>query len=78
MPSIRRSSARQKEAGAYFTPLAAVSALVKWAARQPTDRLLDPSCGDGRFIALHSRSVGVEQEAESSQTEAPPVFLDTD
>ena len=59
---------RQKETGAYYTPPAAVAALVKWAARRVSDRLLDPSCGDGRFIALHRRSVGVEQEAKSSQT----------
>ena len=57
---------RQKETGAYYTPPAAVAALVKWAARRASDRLLDPSCGDGRFIALQRRSVGVEQEAETS------------
>ena len=58
----------KKETGAYYTPPDAVAALVKWAARRASDRLLDPSCGDGRFIALHRLSVGVEQEAESSQT----------
>src|SRR6266851_6562515 len=26
-----------------------------------TDRMLDPSCGDGRFIAEHRNSVGIEQ-----------------
>ena len=72
------SSTRQKETGAYFTPPDVVSTLVKWAARRASDRLLDPSCGDGRFIALHRRSVGVEQEAESSQTareRAPGVLI---
>ena len=72
------SSTRQKETGAYFTPPDVVAALVKWAARRASDRLLDPSCGDGRFIAIHRRSVGVEQEAESSQTareRAPGVLI---
>ena len=72
------SSTRQKETGAYFTPPDVVSTLVQWAARRASDRLLDPSCGDGRFIALHRRSVGVEQEAESSQTareRAPGVLI---
>ena len=68
MHSATATTTRQKETGAYFTPPDAVSALVRWAARRPSDRLLDPSCGDGRFIALHPRSVGVEQEADLSRT----------
>src|SRR5258706_14884194 len=52
----------QKRTGAYFTPSDAVRALVGWAVKSPQDRMLDPSCGDGRFIASHRRSVGVEQE----------------
>lgn len=51
----------QKHAGAYYTPDTIVGALVSWAVRGETDRLLDPSCGDGRFIAAHSNSVGIEQ-----------------
>ena len=62
------SSTWQKETGAYSTPLDVVCAFVKWPARRASDRLLDPSCGAGRFIALHRRSVGVELEAESSQS----------
>ena len=62
------SSTRQKATAAYYTPPDVISALVKWAARRASDRLLDPSCGDGRFIALRRLSFGVEQEAESSQT----------
>ncbi len=52
----------QKEAGAYYTPDAIVASLVAWAVRQASDRLLDPSCGDGRFIAAHRNSVGIEQD----------------
>lgn len=52
----------QKQSGSYYTPGAVAEALVRWAARSSDDRLLDPSCGDGRFIALHHNSVGIEQD----------------
>ncbi len=54
-----------KARGAYFTPEAVVDALVRWAVRQPADLLLDPSSGDGRFVARHRNSVGVEQNPAS-------------
>lgn len=57
---------RRKDLGAYFTPDAAAAALVRWATRSPQDRLLDPSAGDGCFIALHRRSVGVETDPISA------------
>ena len=53
----------QKQAGAYYTPDAVVANLVRWAVRKDNDRMLDPSCGDGRFIATHRNSFGVEQDA---------------
>jgi hypothetical protein len=58
---------RQKLSGAYFTPEPLAEALACWAVRRESDRLLDPSCGNGRFIAAHSNSVGIEQEPESAQ-----------
>ena len=54
-----------KTLGAYFTPEAVAAALVRWVVRDPTDLLLDPSSGDGRFVALHSNSVGVERDPVS-------------
>ena len=42
--------------------------LVRWAARRDTDRLFDPACGDGRFLAAHSNSVGVEQDIVAART----------
>ncbi len=57
----------QKEAGAYYTPSDVAAALVKWVVRTGSDRLLDPSCGDGRFIAHHSNSVGIEQSAVATR-----------
>lgn len=51
-----------KERGGYYTPEAVVQTLVSWAVRHETDVMLDPSCGDGRFLAGHTRSVGVERD----------------
>jgi len=56
----------QKRSGAYFTPADVSAALVAWACRKPTDRMIDPSCGDGEFLALHRNSVGIEQNPISA------------
>jgi hypothetical protein len=58
----------KKNAGAYYTPEYAVRSLVSWAVRHESDRLLDPACGDGRFLAAHPKSVGVEQDPHASAT----------
>ena len=55
-----------KRSGAFFTPDAVSAALVSWACRAPTDRMLDPSCGDGQFLAQHCNSVGIEQNPVSA------------
>jgi adenine-specific DNA methylase len=57
---------QRKAAGAYYTPEYAVRSLVAWAVRNRSDRLLDPACGDGRFLTVHPNSVGVEQDAAAS------------
>ena len=47
--------------------------MIGWAVHE-RDRLLDPSCGDGRFIAAHRNSVGIEQDAHATRdavTRAP-------
>lgn len=56
----------QKRSGAYFTPDGVSEALVAWARHKPTDRMIDPSCGDGQFLALHPNSVGIEQNPVSA------------
>ncbi len=48
--------------GAYYTPDVVVRSLVSWAVRDETDTMLDPSCGDGRFLMGHVNAVGVEQD----------------
>jgi len=60
--AIALEHAARKQTGAFYTPPDAVRSLVRWAVRDAADRLLDPSCGDGRFLAAHERSVGVEQD----------------
>jgi SAM-dependent methyltransferase len=60
-----KTPTRQKKLGAYFTPPAAAESLVRWVVREPGDRLLDPACGDGRFLAAHRNSVGVECDVAS-------------
>ena len=56
----------QKHRGAYFTPDDVAATLIRWGVRSPGDRLLDPSCGDGQFIAGHRNSVGIEQDGRSA------------
>jgi adenine-specific DNA-methyltransferase len=56
-----------KERGGYYTPEPVVQTLVAWAVQSDADRLLDPSCGDGRFIATHRNSVGIEQDAQATR-----------
>ncbi|MBX9736561.1 MAG: N-6 DNA methylase, partial [Phycisphaerales bacterium] len=61
------SVSNQKATGAYYTPDAVVRSLVSWATRRASDRMLDPSCGDGRFLVAHTNSVGVEQDSLACQ-----------
>jgi adenine-specific DNA-methyltransferase len=58
----------QKESGAYYTPDLVADSLLHWAIRSEDDRMLDPSCGDGQFIAGHRNSVGIEQDLRAAQS----------
>jgi adenine-specific DNA-methyltransferase len=62
---IRQCS--QKQAGAYYTPDDVVTSLLQWAVRDADDRLIDPACGDGQFIARHRKSVGIEQDVNAAR-----------
>lgn len=44
-----------KSVGAYYTPAPAARALSDWAIRDPGDRVLDPSAGDGVFLQAAAR-----------------------
>lgn len=65
---LPRAAEGAKEKGAYYTPDTVVRSLINWVVRSADDRLLDPSCGDGRFIELHHKSVGIEQDSSASTT----------
>lgn len=56
----------QKRSGAYYTPTDISATLVAWACRKLTDRMIDPSCGDGQFLSFHRNSVGIEQNPVSA------------
>ena len=74
MEPLQHQVTEQKARGAYYTPPETAAALVRWAVRSPEEHMLDPSCGDGRFLALHPRSTGVDCDASavSSAAEAAP------
>lgn len=46
--------------GQFFTPQEVASTLVRWLAPNKDERLLDPSCGDGRFIREHTTCIGID------------------
>src|SRR5439155_2543653 len=69
---------RRKELGQFFTPEDLARTLVRWVIRNSQDRLLDPSCGDGRFLVSHDRSVGVELDphfARNAYARAPSALI---
>jgi adenine-specific DNA-methyltransferase len=72
------SGTLSKQRGAYYTPEAVARALVAWAAPVPSDRLIDPACGDGIFIAAHPNSVGIEHfppAAAAARNRAPGALI---
>lgn len=65
--AMKLEAQTQKRSGAYYTPDAVVETVLGWALRSGGDRLLDPACGDGRFIARHQNSFGIEQDAAAAK-----------
>ncbi|MBY5370558.1 SAM-dependent DNA methyltransferase [Rhizobium leguminosarum] len=60
------SAITRKVAGQFFTPEIVAKSLVEWVVRMPSDRLLDPSCGDGEILAHHHRGRGIELDPYST------------
>ncbi len=52
----------QKVRGGYYTPPDLADYLCRWAIRSRSDRVLEPSCGDGSFVCAASPLLGVEGE----------------
>ena len=48
----------QKMRGGYYTPPALADYLCRWAIRSPSDRVLEPSCGDGSFVSAAASLLG--------------------
>jgi len=71
---------KQKNLGAYYTPPTVVSSLVSWATDGSQNaRVLDPSCGDGRFIDGLAQAVGIDVDPEAvatarSRTNGPSII----
>lgn len=45
------ASASDKLRGGYYTPSEVANWVTRWAVRSKSDRVLEPSCGDGSFIS---------------------------
>jgi hypothetical protein len=45
------ATSRRKLLGAFYTPKDAAHYMASWALRSPSDEVLEPSLGDGRFVA---------------------------
>src|SRR6185295_2562302 len=45
-----RVDAAAQARGAYYTPAVLAEPLARWAVRQATDTVFDPSCGEGAFL----------------------------
>ena len=55
-----------KMRGGYYTPVQVANWLCKWAIRNPGDSVLEPSCGEGRFLtatATRLLSLGARSKA---------------
>ena len=49
------TSLHRKARGAYFTPTRVAQYVTNWAVRNPSDRILEPSCGDAAFLVPAAR-----------------------
>lgn len=47
-----------KVRGGYYTPTALADYLCRWAIRSPSDRVIEPSCGDGSFVSAAAPLLG--------------------
>lgn len=63
MDLIKKNINAQKLRGGYYTPKEIAAFLSKWAIQTNTQRILEPSCGDGSFIEaaiLRFKELGID------------------
>jgi adenine-specific DNA-methyltransferase len=93
IPTGLETPGEAKARGAFYTPPALTRFLARWAIRKPTERVLEPSCGDGAFVAsiaerfaalgvddLRDQFIGVERdpgEALKAESLAPAARIIT-
>lgn len=58
--ALARRAEKDNRIGQFFTPETAVLATCRLAAPKPTDFVLDPACGTGRFL-IHAMSIMLSQ-----------------
>ena len=51
------TNARDKLRGGYYTPMAIARWMCGWAVRAATDRVLEPSAGDGNFLVAAAEAM---------------------
>lgn len=61
--TVTRSTA--KLLGQFYTPTEVAESLVRSVVRNGTDRVLDPSCGDGQFLRACPGAVGIDVSSAS-------------
>lgn len=77
---MKQQPHQDKLRGGYYTPQPIAHFLAQWAIRNPTDSVLEPSCGDGNIlleaikrldaVGSHSTAIGIElfdQEAKKAR-----------
>lgn len=65
MGQVKENISAQKLRGGYYTPQAIADFLCQWSIDINTERILEPSCGDGNFIEsaiLRFKELGIEGE----------------
>lgn len=65
MGQVKENISAQKLRGGYYTPQAIADFLCQWSIDKKTERILEPSCGDGNFIEsamLRFKELGIEGE----------------
>lgn len=80
MPILTIDESRQKQQGQYYTPSAIAEFLVAWAIRSKTDRVFDPSFGEGVFLTesyKRLRQLGATSEEAVSQIYGAELDPDT-